>query len=342
MKYPTNFSNRTYQEIPRTSEQLAKLKITRTTLYECFEPCTFHTWVAKSPEFLHALEMSTTRKQRVALLENYAQRPVLTHPHEVRVRGHFMANPSWIAGGISALAMQGFAYFHQKQPAHMITPTSRGLSHHARQARCSTLKVPFTPLFHRDPLVPDLPIAPFPIVASQFLTSVAHQKHSWYAPELPRLSPIRLRIVQAADALCTFAKLTPDELLDQINHALPVSREVQYTVHKYATIGADSPPETWVRLLLKPLLPDLEVQVRISDADGHIATADLGSESTGLMIFYDGAYHSAVDQREWDTEVNARISALGLVPLRLSARSLRNPGLVLDRVRAIIGRHPRR
>ncbi|WP_300612893.1 hypothetical protein [Corynebacterium sp.] len=338
---PSNFTNRTYQEVPRTWRQLQDRGVTRTMLHRYFEPCTFKTWLAKPPEILRALELAQTAKQRAAILERHASRPALEFPHDTRVRGHFMAHPSWIAGGISALAMQGFPYFHEGQPAHMITPSSRKSTQHPRQARRSTVKVTFEPILRHDALLPDLPLAPLSIAASQFLTSICQQKHTWYSARLPCIKPVHLRIIQGADALCTFTKLTPAELLAQVNNVLPVSREVHRVVLKHGVLGADSPPETWMRLLLKPLLPDLEVQVRISDSDGPVATADLGSWETGLMIFYDGAYHSAAEQREWDTEVNTRLTALGLIPLRLSALSMRSPEQVLERVRTII-RHKRR
>ena len=341
MLLPSNFTNRRYQEVPHTWKQLQELGVTRTMLYRYFEPCTFKTWLAKPPEILRALELAQTAKQRAAILERHASRPPLEFPHDVRVRGHFMAHPSWIAGGISALAIQGFPYFHEGQPAQMITPSSRKSAQHPRQARRSTVKVSFEPIIRHDRLLPNLPLAPLPIAASQFLTSICQQKHTWYSAQLPRIKPSHLRIVQGADALCTFTNLTPAELIAQVNDVLPVSREVQQVVLKHGALGADSPPETWLRLLLKPVLPDLEVQVRIADADGPIATADLGSWETRLMIFYDGAYHSSSDQREWDTEVNTRLTALGLTPLRLSARSMRDPERVLDRVRAII-RHKSR
>ena len=179
------------------------------------------------------------------------------------------------------------------------------------------------------------------MAASQFLKDVSLQKYEWNVRPLGLLNRAELRVIQAADALCTFTRKTPERLLASMNEFLPVSVRVKRLVLKHCELGADSPPETWVRLLLKPLIPDLETQVKVADERGPIATADLGSRSLRIMIFYDGAYHSAADQREWDTEVNSRLTAAGYTVLRLSAQSISNPGDIVARVRALVNRGSR-
>src|SRR5699024_6400013 len=93
--------------------------------------------------------------------------------------GHFNAHPIWIAGGISALAVRGFPYFHHGAPAHMLTPSSRGLSHADSEARVSTARKRFAPIREVDELLPELPVAPVPMAASQFLKDVSLQKYEW-------------------------------------------------------------------------------------------------------------------------------------------------------------------
>lgn len=338
MRSPIHFTTKQFQEVPRTPKQLSALGVTRAEMHNYFECCTYGTWIAKPTELLWAADRSLTLDQRQRILNGARRRPPLKIPHEVRVRGHFNAHPRWIAGGISALAVRGFPYFHHGVPAHMLTSSSRGLSHADSEARVSTVRKRFAPIREVDELLPELPVAPVPMAASQFLKDVSLQKYEWNVRPLGLLNRAELRVIQAADALCTFTRKTPERLLASMNEFLPVSVRVKRLVLKHCELGADSPPETWVRLLLKPLIPDLETQVKVADERGPIATADLGSRSLRIMIFYDGAYHSAADQREWDTEVNSRLTAAGYTVLRLSAQSIRNPGDIVARVRALVNR----
>ena len=341
MRSPIHFTTKQFQEVPRTTKQLSALGVTRAEMHNYFECCTYGTWIAKPTELLWAADRSLTLDQRQRILNGARRRPPLKIPHEVRVRGHFNAHPRWIAGGISALAVRGFPYFHHGVPAHMLTSSSRGLSHADSEARVSTVRKRFAPIREVDELLPELPVAPVPMAASQFLKDVSLQKYEWNVRPLGLLNRAELRVIQAADALCTFTRKTPERLLASMNEFLPVSVRVKRLVLKHCELGADSPPETWVRLLLKPLIPDLETQVKVADERGPIATADLGSRSLRIMIFYDGAYHSAADQREWDTEVNSRLTAAGYTVLRLSAQSIRNPGDIVARVRALVNRGSR-
>ena len=341
MRSPIHFTTKQFQEVPRTPKQLSALGVTRAEMHNYFECCTYGTWIAKPTELLWAANRSLTLDQRQRILNGARRRPPLKIPHEVRVRGHFNAHPRWIAGGISALAVRGFPYFHHGVPAHMLTSSSRGLSHADSEARVSTVRKRFAPIREVDELLPELPVAPVPMAASQFLKDVSLQKYEWNVRPLGLLNGAELRVIQAADALCTFTRKTPERLLASMNEFLPVSVRVKRLVLKHCELGADSPPETWVRLLLKPLIPDLETQVKVADERGPIATADLGSRSLRIMIFYDGAYHSAADQREWDTEVNSRLTAAGYTVLRLSAQSIRNPGDIVARVRALVNRGSR-
>ena len=223
----------------------------------------------------------------------------------------------------------------------MLTPSSRGLSHADSEARVSTVRKRFAPIREVDELLPELPVAPIYMAATQFLKDVSLQKCAWNVRPLGLLNHTEIRVIQAADALCTFTRKTPELLLASMDEFLPASARVKRLMLKYCELGADSPPETWVRLLLKPLIPDLETQLKVVDERGPVATADLGSRSLRIMIFYDGSYHSAPDQREWDTEVNSRLTAAGYAVLRLSTQSMRKSDDIVARVQALVNRGSR-
>ena len=129
MRSPIHFTTKQFQEVPRTPKQLRALGVTRAEMHNYFGCCTFGTWIAKPTELLRAADRTPTLDQRQRILNRARKRSPLKIPHEVRVRGHFNAHPIWVAGGISALAVRGFPYFHHGAPAHMLTPSSRGLSH---------------------------------------------------------------------------------------------------------------------------------------------------------------------------------------------------------------------
>ena len=341
MRSPIHFTTKQFQEVPRTPKQLRALGVTRAEMHNYFECCTFGTWIAKPTELLRAADRTPTLDQRQRILNRARKRSPLKIPHEVRVRGHFNAHPIWVAGGISALAVRGFPYFHHGAPAHMLTPSSRGLSHADSEARVSTARKRFALIREVDELLPELPVAPTYMAATQFLKDVSLQKYAWNVRPLGLLNPTELRVIQAADTLCTFTRKTPERLLARMDEFLPASVRVKRLVLEHCELGADSPPETWVRLLLKPLIPDLETQLKVADERGPVATADLGSRSLRIMIFYDGSYHSASDQREWDTEVNSRLTAAGYAVLRLSAQSMRKPDDIVARVQALVNRGSR-
>lgn len=259
MRSPIHFTTKQFQEVPKTPKQLRALGVTRAEMHNYFECCTFGTWIAKPTELLWAADRTPTLEQRQRILNGARERPPLEISHEVRVRGHFNAHPSWVAGGISALAVRGFPYFHHGAPAHMLTSSSRGLSHADSEARVSTVRKRFVPIREVDELLPELPVAPVSMAASQFLKDVSLQKYAWNVWPLGFLNCTELRVIQAADALCTFTRKTPERLLASMDEFLPVSVRVKRLVLKHCELGADSPPETWVRLLLKPLIPDLEI-----------------------------------------------------------------------------------
>ena len=251
-------------------------------MHNYFECCTFGTWIAKPTELLRAADRTPTLDQRQRILNRARKRSPLKIPHEVRVRGHFNAHPIWVAGGISALAVRGFPYFHHGAPAHMLTPSSRGLSHADSEARVSTAcKKICLPLSAR--LMSSCQNCRLLHIhgGNPVLKDVSLQKYAWNVRPLGLLNLTELRVIQAADTLCTFTRNTPERLLARMDEFLPASVRVKRLVLEHCELGADSPPETWVRLLFKPLIPDLETQLKVADERGPVATADLGSARCG-------------------------------------------------------------
>lgn len=103
---------------------------------------------------------------------------------------------------------------------------------------------------------------------------------------------------------------------------------------------ADSPPETRLRLEYEDSpLPDPELQVEIRDSAGFpIATADFGYRRERVAVFYDGGGHLAREQRDWDSDVTARLTEEDWRSLRVTAGMVRQRGVVMRRTADLLRR----
>jgi hypothetical protein len=103
---------------------------------------------------------------------------------------------------------------------------------------------------------------------------------------------------------------------------------------------ADSPPETRLRLeYADSPLPDPELQVEIRDSTGFlIATADFGYRRERVAVFYDGSGHLAREQRDWDSDVTARLTEEDWRSLRVTAGMMRQRGVVMRRTADLLRR----
>ncbi|MFW0784245.1 DUF559 domain-containing protein [Gordonia sp. CPCC 206044] len=89
---------------------------------------------------------------------------------------------------------------------------------------------------------------------------------------------------------------------------------------------AESPPESWVRLIVvKADLPLPRLQVEVADDTGHVfARIDLAYEELKIAIEYDGEeFHSTEEQRARDAARDAKLRAMGWIVIRLDKERLR-------------------
>ncbi|MYR06115.1 DUF559 domain-containing protein [Gordonia sp. SID5947] len=106
---------------------------------------------------------------------------------------------------------------------------------------------------------------------------------------------------------------------------------------------AESPPESWVRLLMhRSELPAPELQIEVADDDGRIfARIDLGYVRPKIAIEFDGAdFHTSPAQRARDETRDARLRELGWIIIRIDAARLRTDpwGVVMEIERALRSR----
>ena len=104
-------------------------------------------------------------------------------------------------------------------------------------------------------------------------------------------------------------------------------------------VGADSPPETLLRLALGEAgLPEPEVNAPIVDGDGVLHhEPDLGYRKYRVAVEYEGAGHSDPEQVARDISREERTRALGWTEVRISRRHLANDAKpAVEKVRAAL------
>jgi hypothetical protein len=157
---------------------------------------------------------------------------------------------------------------------------------------------------------------------------------------VPVLSPLRtavdLGVVLRPDALvAALDHILRNELVnfDALSDAVADDRRGRDgTLAMRAALGlvdakAESPHESLTRLVLKPVLPGLESQVRIVDRRGRlIARLDLGDEEIRLGVESDGAaYHRgrAAADRKRDYRTGWTIERVSWFETRCESEQLR-------------------
>jgi len=110
----------------------------------------------------------------------------------------------------------------------------------------------------------------------------------------------------------------------------------------YVVAGAESPPESHLRLLLRfARLPSPEVNGVILDREGgFIARGDLVYQGWKVVVEYDGIHHLR-DPRQWrqDLRRRERLEAEGWIVIVVTAVDLHEPQLVPARVHDALSQH---
>ena len=103
--------------------------------------------------------------------------------------------------------------------------------------------------------------------------------------------------------------------------------------------GAQSPKETWLRLLLMRVgLPRPQTQIPVQDEFGDvIAHLDMGWEDLKVAVEYDGEQHRSDRwQYTWDIRRLEMLERLGWIVIRVVAGD--RPAEIISRVRAAVAR----
>ncbi|WP_296106538.1 hypothetical protein [uncultured Corynebacterium sp.] len=198
------------------------------------------------------------------------------------MRAHWLTHPEWVAASMSALAMYGCRYFVDEADTFVVraerrrartplqvssigfgTSVGRGVRDSGPAVRASTS---FDPASIETVLIDD--IAPGLRLLTPELTLVTAAASAfrgavwWPTPSIPGLPPGIVRAVQVADVAGGFLGVDPaDALTSEI--LLRFRREARHSIASLSDVGADSPPETTLRLLASLVLPTAVTQIRI-------------------------------------------------------------------------------
>jgi very-short-patch-repair endonuclease len=148
------------------------------------------------------------------------------------------------------------------------------------------------------------------------------------------------RAVAAIDALAraTRLKVADVELLVHRYRGRKGIRRARTTL-ELVDAGAESPRETWLRLLIvRSGLPRPRTQIPVLDEYRQlVARVDMGWEDWKIAIEYDGEHHWT-DRRQMARDIRRteQLGELGWIVIRVTAED--TPGTILHRVGKAIGR----
>lgn len=229
---------------------------------------------------------------------------------ELRARAAWLATGGTLAG-LSAAAVLGTKWIDAREPAEIVRAdrhTSGGL------------------VVHSWALLP----GEIRIVGGMTLTTPART-----AFDIGRTRP-RDVAVPMLDALARATGCTPAEVA-AVADCHPGQRGVRRLRMLLPLVdgGAESPPESRVRLLLIDSgLPAPETQIEFRDQFGAVRVrVDMGWREWRVAVEYDGLQHwTNSRQRSWDIERIALLEASGWSVVRVSAEMLRRPDAIVRRV----------
>lgn len=265
--------------------------------------------------------------QRRIFPDVYADAAVPTTPH-VLVRGAFL----WAPAG-SVIGGLGAALLHRER-WYAAEAATREVDVYALGAPRSTNGIRIRKLTRALP--PDHVVS----IGGVRVTSVART-----AVDVARWEDDDDTAIAKIDAVCRRGKTSVD--------AVAAAAEQMPGLHgvgrvrgllRWCDRRADSPPETLLRLmLLRAGLPAPTPQLVINNEFGEkIATCDLGYERQKVAIFYDSELHRQKSTWEFDAWVNAQLTELGWLPVRVTAQMMRHPPMLLRQIRSALTRGPGR
>lgn len=306
---------------PLTRAELLRNKVTRAGIRDNYCLVDYGMYVPNDQLLPELAESGYRRERRV-------------HPGTLTI-AHLLRHPGRIGTGFAAGSIFGMKYFVDEEPLEffastgtrrsgapghiLLTPTRRLGRYREGGYRITGLV---------EPLTITSPATSLSMMLKTVSTPDTARTRRWRVPDLrsvrPFLSPQFIRGVQVSDALRqALGPLAPEDPADLL---VPGGADASFAaaVLGYTDGGAESPPETLLRLVVSDLAPGLRSQIPIWEGDGDrlLTVADVGWEDRGLFLFYDGVHHLQRGQRDHDSTVWRTMQRDGKRVLRITAGAL--------------------
>lgn len=261
-------------------------------------------------------------------------------------------HPGWILSCWTAAAQWGLEYFVDDADTCALTGGSPRLAAGSDDItrRRRTRQLSLIDPVATDERCPELLVTPPVLTTVHCLQSVLAGQHAWKVLPGSGLTDTGVRAVQLLDGLCRIYGIDPQELPAACgNH---IDRDFLTTVVGYCDRGADSPPETLLRLLVGRYVTGSGlrfVSQLVVHADGTVsdpvhggderagrivARLDLACPELKLALQYDGSGHLGKDTRDRDSRINTELANLGWHVLRLTWGHLRDLRLLAETLAA--------
>ncbi|MDO5513274.1 hypothetical protein [Corynebacterium sp.] len=247
-----------------------------------------------------------------------------------RAIAHLTENPKAVACQFSAAALLGITHFADAADSALYGPYSARITTHAQQPtlRRAPRGLPTWNL-HLDDLT--LTVTPPMLTLAHCLRAVLNGEHAWHVPGGLPHTAATVRAVQLIDRYRREFSLSADHLTQALEGL--INRRALDRLLRLTDDGADSPPETLLRLIARHAAPELQwvSQVPVY-ADGSVGTRDPATSLLTVLdlaclehrryLYYDGEHHLDRAQRDKDALITALLSSAGWVGIRVTAGML--------------------
>lgn len=249
------------------------------------------------------------------------------------VRAHAQRCPDHVATSFAAGAMYGMRYFCDEEPLEFIAPHGTGgrkAPAHIRYRSSRRLDELRQQGSRPDTRCPDAVCTAPGLALGHMLTALitadGERDARWRVPDLrdlrAGLSPAFIRQVQVSDA---FHQALGEQAVASVAAVRGMPAPDAEAVLAATDVGAESPPETVLRLLLADLAPGCRSQSPVWNHDGWLLTViDLGWEEPRVSVFYDGEHHLHREQRDHDSRVLTELQKDGGRVIRVTAAMVRD------------------
>lgn len=250
-----------------------------------------------------------------------------------RIIAHLWEHPTWIASHFSAAALLGITDFADGADSSVLTRNRFRLTKDFRSPTQRQVRVPWPHWTLRLGKHP-LHVTPPVLTLALCLRATLSSEHSWHTPPGVPVEAQLVRAVQVIDRFRREFALTSEQVAEGLR-GLVNGRTVRRLL-ALTDDGADSPPETLMRLIARDCTPELRWRSQVPvyldgtigdpgtrDAERTLLTVlDLAAVERRRYLYYDGEHHLERERRDQDSLISAQLTSWGWVGVRVTAGML--------------------